>query len=54
MADADAVLFVVDADTGVTEEDARAAEVVRRPLPSECSSSPTRSTTPTARRRSGT
>jgi len=30
MADADAVLFVVDADTGVTEEDARAAEVVRR------------------------
>jgi GTPase len=30
MADADAVLFVVDADTGVTEEDARAAEIVRR------------------------
>jgi GTP-binding protein len=30
MADADAVLFVVDAGTGVTEEDARAAEVVRR------------------------
>ena len=29
MADADAVLFVVDATTGVTEEDARAAEVVR-------------------------
>ncbi len=30
MADADAVLFVVDAVTGVTEDDARAAEVVRR------------------------
>jgi GTP-binding protein len=30
MADADAVLFVVDAATGVTEEDARVAEVVRR------------------------
>jgi GTP-binding protein len=30
MADADAVLFVVDAGIGVTEEDARAAEVVRR------------------------
>ena len=30
MADADAVLFVVDAHTGVTDEDARAAEVVRR------------------------
>jgi GTP-binding protein len=30
MADADAVLFVVDATVGVTEEDARAAEVVRR------------------------
>jgi GTP-binding protein len=30
MAEADAVLFVVDATTGVTEEDARAAEVVRR------------------------
>jgi GTP-binding protein len=30
MADADAVLFVVDATTGVTEEDAKAAEVVRR------------------------
>jgi GTP-binding protein len=30
MTDADTVLFVVDAVTGVTEEDARAAEVVRR------------------------
>jgi GTP-binding protein len=30
MADADAVLFVVDTNTGVTEEDARAAERVRR------------------------
>ena len=30
MADADAVLFVVDAATGVTDEDARVAEVVRR------------------------
>jgi GTP-binding protein len=30
MAEADAVLFVVDAVTGVTEEDARAAEVIRR------------------------
>jgi GTP-binding protein len=30
MADADAVLFVVDAVTGVTEEDARAAQVARR------------------------
>ena len=30
MVEADAVLFVVDATTGVTDEDARAAEVVRR------------------------
>jgi GTP-binding protein len=30
MADADAVLMVVDATVGVTEEDARAAEVIRR------------------------
>jgi GTP-binding protein len=30
MADADAVLFVVDAVTGVTEEDARAAQVARK------------------------
>jgi GTP-binding protein len=30
MAEADAVLFVVDVVTGVTDEDARAAEVVRR------------------------
>jgi GTP-binding protein len=30
MLEADAVLFVVDATTGVTDEDARAAEVVRR------------------------
>jgi GTP-binding protein len=30
MADADAVLFVVDAVTGVTEEDARAAQAARR------------------------
>ncbi len=30
MTEADAVLFVVDAATGVTDEDARAAEVVRR------------------------
>jgi GTPase len=30
VADADAVLFVVDVVTGVTDEDARAAEVVRR------------------------
>jgi GTP-binding protein len=30
MADADAVLFVVDAVTGVTEEDARAAQAIRR------------------------
>jgi GTP-binding protein len=30
MVDADAVLFVVDVVTGVTDEDARAAEVVRR------------------------
>lgn len=30
MADADAVLFVLDVTTGVTDEDARAAEVVRR------------------------
>jgi GTP-binding protein len=30
MTDADAVLFVVDAGAGVTEEDARAAEIVRK------------------------
>jgi GTP-binding protein len=30
MAEADAVLFVVDATVGVTEEDARAAQIVRR------------------------
>jgi len=30
MADADTVLFVVDAVTGVTEEDARAAQVIRK------------------------
>jgi GTP-binding protein len=33
MGEADAVLFVVDATTGVTEEDARAAEIARRVAP---------------------
>ncbi len=53
MAEADAVLFVVDAAIGVTEEDARVAEAALRRSGRGCCSSPTRSTTTTGKPPSG-
>ena len=46
--EADAVLLVVDAVIGVTEEDARIAELAAALAASRCSWWPTRSTTPVA------
>ena len=51
--EADVVLVVVDAVTGVTEEDSRVAAVVRELAEGTCCSWSTRSTTPAAKGSSG-